>query len=107
MPAHYEIDLTVEPPLTLREATKLPQLRRNGRRPHIASMHRWAAAGIRGIKLETIVVAGSRCTTSAAVNRWIGALTADANGESLSARTPLMRKRAQRHANDILEKAGW
>jgi hypothetical protein len=101
------IDLTAETPLTLREATKLPQLRRNGRAPHIASIYRWATVGCRGLTLATVVIAGSRCTTSAAIDRWIAALTAAAGGQPTPVRTPVRRRRDHERANETLEKSGW
>ena len=83
------IDLTREEPLTFREATKLPFLRRNGRRPHIATLYRWQQRGINGIKLEFLQIASTKCTSKEAVLRFI---------ERLSAGTPsIPRCESQRH----------
>jgi len=54
-----------------------------------------------------VVVAGARCTTSAAADRWIAALTAKANGEATPARTPLRRQRDHQRADAALDKEGW
>jgi len=103
------VDLANEIPLTLRAAAKLPQLRRNGRAPHIASLYRWVMSGCRGIRLDSAIVAGTRCTTSEAVDRWIAALTAAANGETTvpAPRSPLRRLRESAQANRNLERSNW
>ena len=88
------IDLQAEKPLTLTAAAKLPQLRRNGRSSHIATVYRWAERGCRGIVLESIVIGGSRCTTAEAVDRWIVALTASAGGEPTPIQAPRQRELA-------------
>lgn len=51
-----------------------------GRRVHDETIRRWATRGVRGVKLETVVVAGSRVTTLAAIERFITATTLAANG---------------------------
>ncbi len=101
------IDPAVESLLTLREVAKLPQLCRNGRSPHLASVHRWVGRGLRGIPLESIVVAGARCSTAEAVDRWIAALTDAANGAKATAQTSFRRQRDHERASAELEKAGW
>jgi hypothetical protein len=100
------IDLTVEIPLTLREASRLPQLRKNGRRPHIASVYRWVTSGCRGVVLESAVVGGSRVTTSESIDRWIAALTAETKPHS-QVRTPARRRRDHNRADADLAQAGW
>jgi hypothetical protein len=105
------IDLLNETPITLLRATALPQLRRNGRKPHLASLHRWCSRGCRGIPLESIVVGGARCVTSESVDRWIDALTRQANGQTpheyIHQRTPLRRQRDSQRASEELAAAGW
>jgi len=103
------IDLSVEVPVTLTHAAKLPQLQRNGQRPHVATIFRWATAGCRGVKLEVVNVGGARCTTSEAVDRWIAALTAQDQGKPAPspARTPLRRQRDHERAQRELAEAGW
>jgi Protein of unknown function (DUF1580) len=103
------IDPSLEAPITLRTAAKLPQLRRDGKMPHLSAMYRWCASGIRGVKLESLVIAGSRCTTSEAIDRWILALTAKAEGMSAAPerRTQIQRQRNSERADQQLAKAGW
>lgn len=48
-------------------------------RPHIATAHRWATRGIRGIALPTYLVGGSRMTTLADFDRWVTAVSASSS----------------------------
>lgn len=61
------IDATCENLISLSKA-KLPG------NPHIATRWRWAGKGVRGVRLETIVVGGQRFTSVEAVSRFIAAL---------------------------------
>jgi hypothetical protein len=104
------IDLISEKPLTLQAAAKLPQLRRNGRSPHIATIYRWVDRGCRGLKLESVVIGGSRCTTSEAIDRWIAALSAGGDTQSAPInvlKTPNQRQREHERSERALDEAGW
>ncbi len=70
------IDMTRESLLTLNQAAKLPWMpeRRNCRRPHVATLHRWATKGLNDVRLETVQVGGSRCTSREALARFFDAL---------------------------------
>lgn len=68
------IDVLRDETFSLQEAAKrLPRLRR-GRPVHVATLWRWARAGIRGIKLETAKVGGATVTSAAALTRFFAAL---------------------------------
>ena len=69
------IDPITEPPISLSRAAALPELSRNGARPSIATIYRWATRGCRGHVLPTIQIGGSRCTSRAAIARWLSALS--------------------------------
>jgi hypothetical protein len=75
-------------------------------RPHVSTVWRWVLTGVRGIKLETFVVGCQRFTTKQAIERFIAATTARANGEPLPTRTPRQRERAIDAAERELSKAG-
>jgi hypothetical protein len=73
------IDLTREKPMTLDEAAAtLPGF---GKMKTICyrTVWRWAAKGLRGVKLETVCVGNQRYTTREAVQRFIDSLTAVRN----------------------------
>lgn len=69
--------------LTLSQAARLEWLprRRLGKRVAPSSLFRWARTGCRGVQLEVVRVAGSLCTTEAALLRFFQKL-ALAAGES-------------------------
>jgi hypothetical protein len=60
-------------------------------RPAISTWWRWWRRGIRG--LRTVVVGGRRYTTENAVEEFIAATTAAANGEPLPIRSPARQER--------------
>ena len=70
------ITLTNERVLPLSQACRhLP--RRRGIKPtHPATLYRWAKGGIKGVRLETIKVGGSMCTSIEALQRFCERLSA-------------------------------
>ena len=68
------IDVFEEEVLTLAEAAKVLPRRRRGRKVHTATLYRWASSGIRGVKLETVQVGGTRCTSKEALQRFFDEL---------------------------------
>jgi hypothetical protein len=71
-------------------------------RPAIQTLHRWRLRGIRGHKLETILIGGKRFTSIEAIERFSAALSGQAD-DSLKPRTPKQRQRA--HENALAELA--
>jgi hypothetical protein len=78
------------------------------RRPHISTLHRWRLRGVRGIKLETVLVGGARLTSQQALQRFCDRVTAAANGEPppQTVRTPAQRERDIRAAERELSETG-
>jgi hypothetical protein len=69
------IDPSTETPLTLSQAAKtLPHLRRD-RPVHSSTLWRWAKHGIRGHRLEVMMVGGTACTSAAALQRFFAKLS--------------------------------
>jgi hypothetical protein len=50
--------------------------------PHLATLHRWRSRGVKGVKLETLVIGGRRFTSLEALGRFIEATTASSDGEA-------------------------
>ena len=97
------IDVSVERPITFNEGAKfLPA----GRRPTFSTWWRWSQVGLRGVKLETVLCGGRRCTTAEAVVRFFERVTAAANGEPVPTRTSRQRQAALRAAEKELQAAG-
>ncbi|HEX8520915.1 MAG TPA: DUF1580 domain-containing protein [Tepidisphaeraceae bacterium] len=69
------IDLAHEELVPFRDVPNLlPRLRR-GRKPHVGSIYRWSDRGLKGVKLEYLQVAGMRCTSVQALQRFFERLT--------------------------------
>ena len=103
------IDIKVEPLIDLDEAAKLfPG--RDGGTIHPLTVGRYATRGKKGIKLETVLAGPRRCTSVEAVQRFIEAVTAVANGErsvpAAAARTRRQKNQAVATAVAELEAAG-
>jgi hypothetical protein len=75
------LDLAQESTLTFAEAARDPVL---GRPVHIATIYRWANKGVRGIRLETVMVGGRRLTTQEAMTRFFDRLTQTAGSTGIS-----------------------
>ncbi len=78
--ATLNIDIRNEQLISLREAPAvLPRVRR-GRKLHRATLYRWAKDGRNGVRLETLQVGGTLCTSVEALQRFFRALTPLAGG---------------------------
>lgn len=60
------IDLSAETPLTIAEAAAIIP-----GSPSLASVWRWVLKGVRGNRLESLMIAGRRFTTHEAIDRFI------------------------------------
>jgi hypothetical protein len=69
------IDPLNEQVFSLAQAAKrLPRLR-NNRPVHVSTLWRWARSGCRGRTLETLLVGGTRVTSTRALRQFIAALS--------------------------------
>jgi hypothetical protein len=84
------IDVTWENLESLCDAAKLLP-----HRPHVSTLHRWRLRGIRGVRLETCLIGGRRFTSREAIERFMRAVSAEADGGAVAphARTPTRRER--------------
>ena len=100
------IDISTEAVVTLTEAARHLPRRRKGKRPAVSTIYRWAQPGVRGIRLETLQVGGTKCTSIEALQRSCERLTR-ANGSQPDApRSPARRRRAAEQAEQQLEREG-
>jgi len=103
------IDITMERVLSLSEACGLLPRRRRGKKPSYACLWRWATKGCRGIRLESIKVGGTSCTSVEALQRFCEAVTAAENGrrrDPSTLRTTAQRERRIRRADEHLRREG-
>jgi hypothetical protein len=77
------IDLRKETPYSFNYARRFFPRRRKGKRPALATLHRYATQGYRGVVLEMVQVGGTRCTTEA-IARFIERVTAISAPHALS-----------------------
>jgi hypothetical protein len=73
------IDTSTEALISLAEArSAFP----GGRRLGLATLHRWRLRGVRGVKLETVLVGGLRYTSREAIERFVAAQNATCSDQS-------------------------
>ena len=100
-------DPSEEQPIPLTRVPKmvrwLPR-RRKGKRPHVSTIFRWALRGVRGIRLETIRIGGTLCTSEEALVRFFQRLSGEE--PALPTKTSRARRREIARAERELERAG-
>jgi hypothetical protein len=69
------INIATDQLLTFSAAAKLLPRRRRGRRVNVATLYRWSVRGCRGVRLETVQIGGTRCTSVEALQRFFEALS--------------------------------
>lgn len=105
------IDVFKEEVISLFEAAKrLPRVR-NGKKLHLSTLFRWAQRGKRSndgmqIRLETIQVGGTKCTSLQALQRFFDRLTGDQKVITPPSITQREAQRRQEQAMRELEEAG-
>ena len=58
---------------------------RHGRGVSLSTLHRWKRHGVRGVRLETVLVGGVRYTSREALNRFVSKTTRLGEGGGLDA----------------------
>ncbi len=101
------IDISTEKVLSFTEAIDHLPRRRAGKKCNISTFYRWAQVGVRGIKLETISVGGTKCTSLPAIQRFFDALTAQSADQQVEpAKRPKSRQKQIETAERRLAQAG-
>ena len=109
------IDTTAETLLPLVQAADELPRRRRGRKTHISTLYRWSQAGCRGVRLETVQVGATRCTSREALQRFFERLSqaippgSDGGGQvasPLNGRSVARRRRESAEAGKRLEALG-
>lgn len=106
------IDVFSETVLTFAEATKrLPRLR-SGKKVHVATLYRWAWAGRRAadgatVRLQTIKVGGTTCTSLEALQRFFDSLTKEVQAATPPPITSRQRLKQIQQAEEGLRRAGF
>lgn len=101
------IELGTEELMTLTAATRVLPHRRRHRPVNVSTLHRWATRGLRGVRLETVQVGGTKCTSREALDRFFAALAAQSqSGAPDGGVTQPVRPQAVRRALGDLEDLG-
>lgn len=99
------IDSRREQLLTLSMAAREVPNRRSGCGINVSTVWRWSLRGIRGVRLETLLIGGIRYTSREALHRFFTATTAAADNAP-SAKTPPKRDREIANAEAELRDLG-
>jgi len=73
---------------------------------HVSTLHRWRLRGVRGIRLATILIGGYRYTSHEALERFVAATTAAADGKPAPVTNTKQRERSIAAAEAELSAAG-
>lgn len=96
------IDLQSESLLSLQQSrTAFP----GGKRLSLATLHRWRLKGVRGTRLETILIGGQRYTSTEAIGRFIAAQNAS-DSRPVPTISPDQRRRQAEAAQRALAESG-
>ena len=99
------IEIQREQVVTLTQATHHIPARRKGKKVAVSTPWRWAKKGVRGVRLETLQVGGTRCTSLEAIQRFCDRLTALGDDPALPTPSRCQDAALQR-AERELDKAG-
>lgn len=95
------IDVTTEKVIAIKDVpTLVPG------RPALMTVYRWLNRGVRGRRLETVLVGGKRYTSQEAITRFIEETTAAADGRRPKSKKSNRRQAAIDKAEKELEAAG-
>lgn len=97
------IDPLTEETMPLGQAAKRVPRLRVGRNVHPSTLWRWATAGVKGVKLETVKVGATTCTSIEALGRFFAAV----NGAGLAlSGSKLNNKEQRKRTQHDLDAAG-
>ena len=105
------IDVFSENVLSFREAAKLLPKKPGTKGMNISTLHRWALRGLRSkdgeqVRLETVKVGGTTCTSKEALQRFFDRLSADEIIVPPPVVTSRSRQRECEKAEEYLRKEG-
>ena len=100
------IDHRLETVFALSAAPRRAPRLRGGRPINTATFYRWASRGCRGVRLETIQIGGTKCTSQEALQRFFDRLSNHDRDSSMrtSDSTPhVSNARKEREAKAVVE----
>lgn len=100
------INVSTEDVISLAEAATLLPRRRAGKKAHVSCIYRWTQQGCRGVRLESIQVGGTRCTSRQALTRFFDKLTVATGLPPASDQKPASFQRRTETAERELDRLG-
>lgn len=96
------IEVTRDQLIPIRDVPRLLPPRSSGRPVHISAVYRWVQRGVRGVRLETIQVGGTRYTSVEALQRFADHLGRSKEQTPQQLTTPRQRqKQIARAAEEV------
>ena len=74
------------------------------KRVALQTLHRWRLHGVRGVKLETVLIGGLRCTSREAISRFIS--NQNRVEQCTPSITPKQKQKQAETTDHLLEEAG-
>jgi hypothetical protein len=75
----------------------------SGRGLHVSTLWRWMQRGIRGVRLETCMIGGTRYTSREALERFVARTTAAADDAVPTIRTPKQQRSIEAAERELAE----
>ena len=97
------IEVATEQLVHVRAVPRILPRQPNGKRVHISAVYRWMSRGVRGVRLEFVMVGGRRYTSVEALQRFAERLTGSASAQPVREVTPRRRKREIERAAQRLD----
>jgi hypothetical protein len=74
--------------------------------PHISTIHRWMLRGVRGIKLETVLIGGRRYVSDEALNEFLRLINANDTSTGPASSVTVDTTSNLRQAEAVLDREG-
>ncbi len=100
------LDLSQETIISFNEAAGRIPSYRPGRKTHVATLHRWAKDGVRGVKLDSARLGGRLVTSDEALQRFSDALSQNPDASVPPVQSSAARTKAVERAERELDKIG-
>lgn len=105
--AESPIDISCEELVPIRDVPKRLPTKPGGKRVHISAVYRWMKKGVRGVKLDSVCIGGTRYTSVEALQRFVDRLSIDDRDiprEPTPRRRQMQMDAAAREAKRILDR---
>lgn len=92
--------------MSLADAAAMLPRRRAGKKVHLATVYRWTQVGCRGVRLESLQIGATRCTSVEAMQRFFVKLSAPNGPVQTAAGPAAISPLSRRQVNQELDREG-